>query len=627
MSVKKTWVYSDPKWWIDQIATVCTPEFEKPQFLYPVDEYFTGLKDRLAGTLRYLSAHRNLSPYEVRRSLFYAKALKKWKLPLETLSASDRASRALDGFVARNDAADADAMVPQHADCMRYLLKRWLPEIPTEQIHGKFGPGAVAEGWKHPQRFCRLYEWIQSGAAWDDYQMAHRDRSETVARLCAVPKDWDKDRLITVEPCFGSYVEQLVRSVLLESIHVGPLQGTAMDLGYTDGQAMQRRLALEASRTGRRATIDLSDASDSVSWAAVQAVFPEWVLDLLWASRSYAYSHKTLYGGTPQRLKMFAGMGNATTFVVETLFFSAYAVAVQMARGAKRAWVSTFGDDIIVSSDACEWLLDEGVQPFFQINRSKSFFGSDAIRESCGVFCHSGNDVTVPKVDGYPETYQGACGVADLHWRLVNSRDDFQVVLAHQIAATGLLQNWPFLVDGHPSISDWSAEFSALPKTRHNARFQTREAYVEDIRCQTKSYPTVDHGGLDDDWSTPWCGSIGEFRRAAERDIAERRRRELDPPADVWYQARLLGCLNTDPLHVTRERDVARYSPKVSFPTGKVRSTMRWGRVLPPGCEPRVRSKYESTFDRKESVYDKVLRDSAFALASCKTLRRVHDTP
>lgn len=570
--MQQNWVYSHPEWWISAIRRACA-ENGCPHCSDPSPEsYFPSISDGLIGTLRYLSATPNLKSSEVRRSLFYAKALKKWRLPLDPAAALHRKEKAMAGFSERNAAIRLDpaAYIPLVSDEMRRVLKRWLPEPDRNSYmwFGRFGPGACAERLTHPMRFIRLTEWCDAGMVPDsptDFT-CHADWLCTpVSRLCAVPKDWDKDRLITVEPALSTYQQQWVRSLILDSIHSGPLRGTAMDLGYTDGQAIQRRLALTASRTGQDATIDLSDASDRISWEAVQATFPSWVVDLLWSSRT-PYFEKQISGKTRNReiLHIFAGMGNATTFAIETLFFSAYVVAEQKVHGLK-PWVSTFGDDIIVDSGTVELLLSEGIHAFFKINVAKSFWGAMRIRESCGIFAYSGEDVTVPKVDGYPPCWEGRLGLADLHRRLVSSGDLFQVLLAHEIASLGLLDNWPFLVDGYPSIMDWSAEFSALPRSRYNTFLQRREVMVKVAKPKTVSYPCEDLF-VEEASDLGWVPD--------RRQAMQLYRRRRFPDARIWLDGVLSGACSTDPSII----DGRSHGPRsrVSFPTGRHRVTSAW---------------------------------------------------
>lgn len=612
MNPGSKWVYHDPRWWIDTIATVCTPDLESHTDSRPVAGYFADVKVGYEGTLSYLSKHAELSPEDAARSLFFAKALKKWRLPLSDESAAEREQKAMVGFYERNRAVSRDGCIPECIECMKGLLSRWLPPPSLEAaelVHGRFGPGSVAEKMPHPQRFCRLWEWCQLGGRdFETLHEGHADVKAHVSRLCAVPKDWDKDRLITVEPVYSSFLQQRARSLMLESIHQGPLKGTCMDLGYTDGQAIQRRLALSASRTGRLATLDLSDASDSISWVAVQAAFPEWVVDLLWDSRSTQFESNLETSAC--KMDIFAGMGNATTFVVETLFFSAYVVAEMMVHGQKWPFVSTFGDDIIVPSEAAEMLLEEGDKPFFKINKTKSFLGAAALRESCGVFAHNGHDITVPKIDGYQQNWYGALGISDLHRRCANSPFIFLRKLGELIARVGVLENWPFLVDGYPSISEWSTEFSVLPPTRVNRDTQTREAQVRTLELPTVSYPCYDFG-VDTEQDPDLLG-------LDTLELARKRTRELKPPADVWYCARQLGCLETDPFGIRRETDIKRASnSKVSFinPDEHPKERACWRTVFVDSTHA-YESKAEvfKDFSLKERTRDKVLRATHFGL-------------
>lgn len=566
------WVYSQPMWWISAIHNACADEGATHCSWSRPGDYLEFTSNSLTDVLRHLGDRPLLKPECVRRALFFAKALKKWRLPIVDNAVTLRAQKAMAGFCTRNCeiGVNQNAYMPVCIDEMRRLLHRWLPyPSSTRALYGKFGPGACAERLTHPQRFSRLTDWLDAGMdpSQPEESFGHIDSdAQGVCRLCAVPKDWDKDRLITVEPCLLTYLQQHVRRLILESIHCGPLRGSAMDLGYTDGQAIQRRLALTASRTHRDATLDLSDASDRISWSAVQAVFPSWVTDLLWQTRSVRFVSKDPVDGTTTsgNMHMFAGMGNATTFPIETLFFSAYVASIQTIHGQKFR-VSTFGDDIITDSETAELILSDWVTPFFKVNVAKSFWGGSSLRESCGIFAHSGHDVTVPKIQGYLPSWEGALGVADLHRRLTASGDVFQHLLASAIANEGLLQNWPFLVDGYPSISDWTAEFSALPRSRWNRSYQRSEVRVMVRKPRQRSFSCED--------------ALVERRLANDSELSPResaivRRRELDPPARIWYDAVLSGARSTGPAAIARPNQ--HHRSRVFFPTGKFRSTYAW---------------------------------------------------
>jgi hypothetical protein len=278
-----------------------------------------------------------------------------------------------------------------------------------------------------------------------------------------------------------------------------------MDLGYTDGQSIQRRLALRASRKKNLATLDLKDASDRIGWTHVQQVFPPHILDWLWQARTptiqfdaaregYAQSRRLRRGYSPlhRTLRIYAGMGNATTFPVETLFFAAFVYAYARAHGL-RTFASVFGDDVICHSDTARCLINENF-PFFMINPLKSFLGDDDLRESCGIFAYKGSDITVPKVDGFPNTWDGRAGLCELHGRLSAKGNPLCFRrLASRIAGVHQLVNWPIHLPGYPSIDDEGEAalhgYDSLPESRWNSRLQRREFKVPIRRPRYRSYP------------------------------------------------------------------------------------------------------------------------------------------
>lgn len=484
--MKNNWPFSELGWWINAIYHYSG--FNPPAGTEDVIDASVSPYRKLETLNKCFEAQvmslsqTDMAETQARSTLFAAKCLRKWRF---TESESSRAIRARDaqlGFLQRNSRAEHTSFYgcdPTIRWLMRHELVRMLPEINQDGIHGRFGPGAVAERYTHPVRYAHLGEWFSRPDPTNN-PFGHRDMDHVTARLCAVPKQYDKDRLITVEPCYASFVQQYVRRVLLESIHAGVLRHTCMDLGYTDGQAIQRRLAQKASEDRSLATLDLKDASDNITWDVVQDVFPIWVVDLLNIARSTWISANVC--GEDQidgriytrRLSIYAGMGNATTFVVETLFFTAYVKAVARMCGLKRPQVSVFGDDVICSTDTAMSLLNYE-SSYFIINRTKSFYRStDRLRESCGIFAYNGKDITVPRIDGYSNDYAGRLGLVDLVNRLVvlgEKKDMRFSALAYLIVEVGRqygIPNFPRLAVGYPSFHSWYNSYDAVPKVRRN---------------------------------------------------------------------------------------------------------------------------------------------------------------
>jgi hypothetical protein len=167
---------------------------------------------------------------------------------------------------------------------------------------------------------------------------------------------------------------------------------------------LNQKLALEGSLTGQWATIDLKSASDLLSQKLVKSVFGhhtrfhEYLMD----SRSpFVYTGAS--NAPDVSLGKFAGMGNATTFPVQSICFAVVCIAAILtnwgikpsAGSVKRAsrLVRVYGDDIIVHSDhahqVVKWLHDVGLK----VNVKKSFLEGN-FRESCGTEAYGGVEIT-----------------------------------------------------------------------------------------------------------------------------------------------------------------------------------------------------------------------------------------
>lgn len=214
-------------------------------------------------------------------------------------------------------------------------------------------------------------------------------------RFTTVPKDATKDRGICVEP-LGNLAVQLgigrywKRRLGLVGLHTASNHVFAehSSLWRTpkarfDGQTIHRNVARKGSLDGTWATIDLSNASDTVAFELVRWVLPSDWFDVLCAARSPL----TLIEGQWVHLDKFSSMGNGFTFELETLIFAAIlAAGLGLSIGDD---LLVYGDDILLPNnlavDAMAILTACGFQP----NMKKSFHRGP-FRESCGGDFHSG---------------------------------------------------------------------------------------------------------------------------------------------------------------------------------------------------------------------------------------------
>lgn len=197
-------------------------------------------------------------------------------------------------------------------------------------------------------------------------------------RFTTVPKDALKDRGICIEPSLNVNFQLAVgKRLRARLLRVG--------LDLKNGQDVHRRIARDASLSGSYATIDLSNASDTVSKTLVELLLAKsqgW-LDLLRTVRSPS----TLVGDKWVHLHKFSSMGNGFTFELETLIFAAISHEACRLSGSLPEdcgltyWV--YGDDLIVPTSSADTNLALLRYFGFTPNERKTFL-KGGFRESCG---------------------------------------------------------------------------------------------------------------------------------------------------------------------------------------------------------------------------------------------------
>lgn len=290
-----------------------------------------------------------------------------------------------------------------------------LPELDEFQdTRCKHGPGAVLEGYTPNEKWSEVYNrllcfdgrlidvgydlpafLLASGSL--PYESSQNDLPSLCARLVMVPKSCSALRTITVEPCLNQFVQQGLNGILRDEIRKCIVLRNSLAL---DSQVPNQRLALEGSRTGKWVTVDLSSASDLLHQDLVKLVFrkkPRFLAALMnCRTPQVSINSKEL------SLKKFAGMGNATTFPVQSVVFASLAIASILAsdksltleklcRAAR--CVRVFGDDIVIKSEHYSGLADWINSFGLKINQGKTF-SVGYFRESCGVDAYTGVDVT-----------------------------------------------------------------------------------------------------------------------------------------------------------------------------------------------------------------------------------------
>lgn len=195
-----------------------------------------------------------------------------------------------------------------------------------------------------------------------------------------VPKTKSIDRIILKEPEMNGFVQKGIGKEIRRLLRK-PIRNVTPGVVLNHSGEINRQLAYEASIHGHLATIDAERASDSLTLALYEYLFPQEWYKLLFSSRSPA----VIVDGELMNLSMMSGMGNGFTFEAESVIF--YAIGLACAEKSKLPFatyfVSIHGDDLIVPSDVVEEVTLAYKAAGIEINKEKSF-ATGPFRESCG---------------------------------------------------------------------------------------------------------------------------------------------------------------------------------------------------------------------------------------------------
>jgi len=242
--------------------------------------------------------------------------------------------------------------------------------------------------------------------------------AEMPVRVITVPKTLKTPRIIAIEPACMQYVQQSLLACILSAVKEDGFLSRV--IGFDD-QEPNRRMACRGSLCGDLATLDLSEASDRVSYQHVRAMLEDYP-ELLWAVDACRSRKADVPGHGVIRLAKYASMGSALCFPFEAMvFLTVIFLGIQrelstpLSRGAliKRysEQVRVFGDDLIVPRDYVLSVVDELSVFGHKVNVDKSFW-TGRFRESCGRMYYEGQDVSIVKVRAVlPTRRQDANGV------------------------------------------------------------------------------------------------------------------------------------------------------------------------------------------------------------------------
>lgn len=251
-------------------------------------------------------------------------------------------------------------------------------------------------------------------------------------RFATVPKTASTRRSIGVAPGGNLWLQLGIGKHMRRR-----LQRFGLLLPEGKSEQLHHRYAQRGSVDDSVATVDLSNASDTISHALVRLLLPDEWLELLEACRE---TSTVIPGRGTFQLKKFSAMGNGFTFELETLIFYCLAKTVYDLRGDVTGPVSVYGDDIIVPTEIAGELVSLLRLCGFTPNTRKTFVQGN-FRESCGGDYYLGIDVTPFRMTDSP------------------SRPEDWIAICN-----GLHSRWDREIPGDPAYRAWKVAHSQVPQ-------------------------------------------------------------------------------------------------------------------------------------------------------------------
>jgi len=314
--------------------------------------------------------------------------------------ADDLQDKALEDFLATEERLSKVEPTNEEAQLIRAWFAHDFDYHLIDNFEPKHGPGGVADTLDD---LVSKYKVLGSDplTRYMDLRVGGKSTRprppvpfERTAEVLFVPKSVDKLRTICMEPTTLQWYQQGINEAVVSYIGRSNHHYLArrIDLQH---QEKNRELAWEGSLDGSFATIDLSSASDSVSWALIKKWFHRTqVYKWLLASRSRFARYKHLVIES----KKYAPMGSSLNFIIECIVFAAICEAsiIEAGEDPNQSRFRVYGDDIVIETRFVPYLERRLAQNGFLLNSTKSFSspGYLVFRESCGGEYLNGADVT-----------------------------------------------------------------------------------------------------------------------------------------------------------------------------------------------------------------------------------------
>ena len=315
---------------------------------------------------------------------------------------------------------DPDLLQDFESMCIRLygdVLTKMDSDVYNGRIVPKHGPGSTADRLQGnakydqaewPLRLERIFPYGEYALPnWRYYyRLDHVDflepGRERPVRVITVPKTQKTPRIIAIEPTAMQYMQQALSRNLVDYLETDETVGGM--IGFLD-QIPNQEMAQRGSYFEDLATLDLSEASDRVSYQHVRSMLAKYphFREGVDACRS----RKADVRGTVIRLSKFASMGSALCFPMEAMTFLAIVfMGIQKANNTRlsrkdiksyHGRVRVYGDDIIIPVEFASAVVEMLNAFGHRVNSSKSFW-TGLFRESCGKEYYNGFDVSIVRV-------------------------------------------------------------------------------------------------------------------------------------------------------------------------------------------------------------------------------------
>jgi len=286
-----------------------------------------------------------------------------------------------------------------------------LGTVNSLEIGYRHGKGAVSDSLRGIEKFLptrwserlsRVFpvDHVALPAAYDHNYSSAEFHSE----LWDVIKSAKAPRLIAKEPVDHMMCQLGIMDYLYAEVPKNEYLRRSIDFRK---QQYSRDLALESSKSGEYATIDLKSASDRISCWLVERIFRrnKTLLESLISCRTRYINlgidkkHPTLH-----KLRKFSTQGSAVTFPIQSIIFTIICAGALLEPQASPrrvrkvlSQIRVYGDDIIVPVSGLNRVKLALEMLYLKVNTTKTH-SQGKFRESCGMDAWDGNDVTPPHV-------------------------------------------------------------------------------------------------------------------------------------------------------------------------------------------------------------------------------------